>query len=251
MHYNVAMTDFRHGTAAYLKQVMFLTGLSPTALAKKAGIASSTLTRFLNSPDHKFTLSSTTLEKIAKATGINPAPFLDADSITDLAAIHFTSHGVLSPEKWGDVKYKDSSQIHVVGTVAAGVWKEPENFDDQDSWPLALRSMYSDPSTCYALTVRGQSLNRIAQDGSFLICLSVDRTEYSLRDGDLVIVERVNDDRSLIEVTAKRLRGKEGSWQLWPESDDPKFQEPIELGSLSEDGSIRVVAVVEYIVREP
>lgn len=45
--------------------------MAPSALAELAGISSTTLTRPLNNPDHKFKLSNTTLEKIRAATGID------------------------------------------------------------------------------------------------------------------------------------------------------------------------------------
>lgn len=54
----------------YIRAVLAATGLSATALAAKTGIASSTLTRALNNPDHKFRLSLTTLNKIRDATGV-------------------------------------------------------------------------------------------------------------------------------------------------------------------------------------
>lgn len=65
---NAGMRDLWH--LDYIRQVMAQRGLSATALAAKAGISSTTLTRALNSPDHKFRLSLTTLNKIRDATGI-------------------------------------------------------------------------------------------------------------------------------------------------------------------------------------
>lgn len=54
----------------YLQHVLADTGLRPGALAKKAGIAGSTLTRRLNSDGYKFVLSMPTIKKIEEATGI-------------------------------------------------------------------------------------------------------------------------------------------------------------------------------------
>jgi len=63
----------------YIREVMSRTNMSATALAAKAGIASTTLTRALNSPDHKFRLSLTTLTKIRDATGVS----FDGEAATD------------------------------------------------------------------------------------------------------------------------------------------------------------------------
>lgn len=58
----------------YVERVIRETGLSPSALAKHAGFAASTLNRALNSEDHKFRLSTSTLDKIRAATGIEYLP---------------------------------------------------------------------------------------------------------------------------------------------------------------------------------
>jgi phage repressor protein C with HTH and peptisase S24 domain len=72
---NADMRDLWH--LDYIRQVMAQRGLSASALAAKAGVSSTTLTRALNSPDHKFRLSLTTLNKIRDATGIE---FLDGSA---------------------------------------------------------------------------------------------------------------------------------------------------------------------------
>lgn len=54
----------------YLRRVLEKTGLTPSALARRAGVASSTITRALNDPSHKFRPSTTTLGKVSIATGI-------------------------------------------------------------------------------------------------------------------------------------------------------------------------------------
>lgn len=50
-----------------VRQRIAAAGISPTEAAKRAGIATTTLTRPLNDPDHPFTLSTTTLEALAAA----------------------------------------------------------------------------------------------------------------------------------------------------------------------------------------
>lgn len=61
----------------YVRQVLQKTALTASALARRSGFSSTTLTRALNSDDHKFTLSLATLDKIAAATGISYAGFAD------------------------------------------------------------------------------------------------------------------------------------------------------------------------------
>jgi transcriptional regulator with XRE-family HTH domain len=70
--------DFEAASLAYIRYVMAQGGLSAARLARMAGVSPSTLTRALNDPNHKFTLSMKTIEKIATFSKINPAPFLQA-----------------------------------------------------------------------------------------------------------------------------------------------------------------------------
>lgn len=70
------------GALAYVRHVLKELQVSPSALALKAGIASSTLTRPLNNDAHEFLLSLTTLEKIKAASGVDYAPFLGASPET-------------------------------------------------------------------------------------------------------------------------------------------------------------------------
>jgi len=74
----------------YVDHVLAETGMKASSLAAKARFASTTLTRAMNSPDHKYELSLSTVEKIQAATGIAYAPFLaspgqtaQSDPLTD------------------------------------------------------------------------------------------------------------------------------------------------------------------------
>lgn len=118
-----------------------------------------------------------------------------------------------------------ASGIPVLGEVAAGIWleimTEPERFEDVPVTPSP-----SHPANAqYGLIVRGESLNKIAKNGDTLHCVSVQQTNMDVKDGDLVIVERV-DASGKRETTAKRLR-RNGHFELWPESDHPAHQKPI------------------------
>ena len=64
-----------HWSIRYVRHVIAETGLSASALAAKAGIVSTTLTRPLNKAGHEFDISRRTLDKIQAATGISYAAF--------------------------------------------------------------------------------------------------------------------------------------------------------------------------------
>lgn len=74
---------FDSAALSYIRHVMTEKNMSAAALANVSGISPSTLTRALNNPKHKFTLSTKTLEKIASFSNISPAPFFNGDSAID------------------------------------------------------------------------------------------------------------------------------------------------------------------------
>lgn len=51
-----------------VRKILGLTGLTPTALARKAGLSHTTLTRFVNNEEVKFTISFRTLKKLIDAS---------------------------------------------------------------------------------------------------------------------------------------------------------------------------------------
>jgi hypothetical protein len=72
--------DPREEQRAWLQELLARTREAPTALAVKAGLAPTTLTRFLNNPEHATALSARTISAVEKATGVRfgafPAPAL-------------------------------------------------------------------------------------------------------------------------------------------------------------------------------
>lgn len=80
------MTDrYQRRVRKWLNTVLTVTGLTPSELARNSGLSTTTLTRFLNSGDHQFTLSTRTIAKIADKTGIpfeGDAPAVHLPAVT-------------------------------------------------------------------------------------------------------------------------------------------------------------------------
>jgi SOS-response transcriptional repressor LexA len=112
----------------------------------------------------------------------------------------------------------------VVGQVAAGRWLEA--FAPEE--PVGDLAIPFDPrypvDWQYAFLVRGTSINRVASDGDFLVCLDVARSGEPARDGDIVVIERHR--QSLHEVSARRITRTEHHMQFSHDSLDPKFTNP-------------------------
>lgn len=246
-----AMSDLNAGASRYIRYVLTELKLSPTALAKAAGIASTTITRFLNDTEYKYTISTTTIQKIAAASGINPAPFMDAKSESDIAQLAYYTPTKIYDESWPDTKDQEGKTTVVIGEVAAGQWREMEIIDIGDHPPLDLDLSFYLSSQTFAMIVRGESLNRVARDGDYLVCVRRDAMKWDFASGDLAIVQRSRESGRIVEVTAKRLKAQNGKWLLCPDSDDPRFQSPLEVKSLDDTAEVTFVGVVHFIVRLP
>jgi SOS-response transcriptional repressor LexA len=114
--------------------------------------------------------------------------------------------------------------LMVAGQVAAGRWLEAYAPDE----PVGEAAIPFDPrypvDWQYAFLVRGTSINRVASDGDFLICLDIARSREPARDGDIVVIERHR--QGLHEVSARRITRTESHTQLSYDSLDPKYTNP-------------------------
>lgn len=64
--------DSRDQTREWLRAVLQHLQCTPTELARRAGVAATTLTRFLNDEEFAFDLSRRTIELVSRAAGVQP-----------------------------------------------------------------------------------------------------------------------------------------------------------------------------------
>lgn len=133
--------------------------------------------------------------------------------------------------------------VPVLGEVAAGLWRDVGDFVDFNYSILSsIEARWPANSVC-AYKVVGESINLRAGDGDHVIVLSRDQAPRGLQSGDWVVVERTRHD--LRERTVKIAKmNSYGDWELWPQSSDPRFKDPILLGQ--HDGEI--VEVVGFVL---
>lgn len=129
----------------------------------------------------------------------------------------------------------------LVGIVEAGVWRESEALKIEEEIPIPYV-----PDQRYinlkqvAWRVSGQSINRVAPDGSYLITVRFIDLGRGPRDGEIVICQRSRHGE--VESTAKRVKFAGGDIQLVPDSTDPRFQKPVWLKSEEREPGIEVAA---------
>jgi transcriptional regulator with XRE-family HTH domain len=262
--------DFDAAALTYVRFILQELKLSPSALAKLAGISSSTLTRPLNNERHKFMLSTKTIAKLAAASGINPAPFFRAASIADVTRDIYYAPDVYDERIWGKQPENDEDRPDstiIIGKVAAGVWQEPRIAAIETHMPLLLTSATYRARDCFAVYVSGSSINRVAKDGEVLFCIRTDawvewlqsrpwpkehHPSWPYEPGDMIIIERRSAEGPLIELSARRIKASRAGWRLETESDDPRYAEmAIEItgDDLLAEPQIRVLGRVDYVIK--
>lgn len=148
---------------------------------------------------------------------------------------------------------EEAARLPVRGEVAAGQWLETAPFLDDleiEEWIDGVAASPTLSAFTYCLRVKGTSINRLAPDGSYLVCVDL-TSGIRVDSGDVVIVERIHDQGALREVTAKRIVAENGTYVLKPESDDPLWQATILLDHdiYEMDSEVRIVAKVKHVIR--
>lgn len=137
---------------------------------------------------------------------------------------------------------RDVHMMPVVGQVQASAWLEI----DGDEEPTEHIPVTENPSfrraRQFALKVIGTSMNKLVQPGEYVVVASWPDLGTELRDGELVVVRR---ERAMTyEVTLKRAKWNGKGWELWPESTDPRYQEPVRMDDGGRDVEVQIVGKV-------
>ena len=199
----------------YLRFVLNQLRVSPSALAKRAGVASTTLTRFLNNSDHQFALSMTTLDKIAKISGFSPAPFFEGGKAIELRSVIAGSSRVTS-----------NATTIVEYEAAVGVWKDSSIFEN---YPFEAAVELPPPipgGGHFYCSVADSAIDRIAEKGDYIFCKrinSVDDIPFNRQNGALLIIERRSPDGETVETTARLLDTEGGTPVLRLASKSKRF----------------------------
>lgn len=181
-----------------LRIIMDRKRVKPTTLSAKVG-DSPTLVHDLMSKSKDAKLS--TIYRLASALGVAPSDLISGD-------IDAISAG---PNLW------------IKGEVAAGHWCEAIEWPQSDWMPLTgSTAIQADPAKRFFLRVRGDSMNLVYPEGSFIECVSVyDRV--TIEPGKRVVVVRRREDQ-MLEATVKELVEIDGALWLVPRSTNPTHQ---------------------------
>jgi phage repressor protein C with HTH and peptisase S24 domain len=173
----------------YLRHVKRETGKSLSAIARDAGVASTTLTRPVNNADHKFSVKQATLEAVERVTGISFDGFR-------------TGHNTF-PERLevGDATPDNKELIPVYDVVVSaghGAVAEYEAQTHSLAFPpdYLKRLTSSSPGNLSIISVKGESMEPTLLDDD-IVLLDASKTNLSydglfvLRFDDALHVKRI------------------------------------------------------------
>lgn len=146
--------------------------------------------------------------------------------------------------------------IRVNGKVAAGLFREVEDFDQS-----APETVWDEPDPEFpnarrmAFDVEGDSVNALKPrpilDGDRLICVSFEDVAHQVRvrDGMVVVVERTRDGGHTREWSVKQVELYEDRTEFHPRSTDPRYKPiVIKRDAMADDGvRVEIIALVRGV----
>ncbi|MEO9528863.1 S24 family peptidase [Roseibium sp.] len=240
-------TDEHSVVSAQLATLKDRSGLSIRAIARAMGYQNASSIQRYFSPDyHKPALPADFVAKLLPVLVGRGTPPVAREDVLTLAPDTLTDLEAASAPT------RAATALDLKGQVAAGLWMEAGLFETDAVRQTSIAGDLRYPSESqYLLEINGESLNRIARNGDFVLCLDFAEAGIEVKSGDLVVVERSRDGGHTIERTAKRIMRRDGMIELHPESDDPRFQEPLIFGEHDEEATeVRIIAKVLSVIRQ-
>lgn len=189
--------------------------LEPSALAKRAGLAPSTINRFLNDPDYPHIPTLTTLGRIAAASGIPLPPEIGGGSIFKGAAS--SEKGERHPIRGRMVGNLDLPVLGYTKAGAGGIFMDNGTAQSYVERPWFMMGV----NNGYATYVSDDCLGPLIKHGR-LVYVDPSRPVAA---GDLVVIQ-LHDDQAFIKIFKGYRRGHLQVEQTnppqvieWPEAD--------------------------------
>lgn len=195
-------------------------GITTTGFARTAGVAPSTLNRFVNKQNGSpRNLSGDTIYKL---------------QVTAKKLLSGAKEDILAKStryRSNTLRERNTRRIEVVGHVAAGEWRNAMEWPDDERYVTsqATPQIY-DGYTMIGLEIHGDSMDLKFPHGSVVTCVPFSEMSRRPKHGDFVVVLRP-DAEGQVEATVKEYQlDNDGCAWLLARSTDPKYQQPIRLG---------------------
>lgn len=141
-------------------------------------------------------------------------------------------------------------RVRVKGYLQAGEWAETWELPEDEQYDVPVAVEPREPlalATLHGGELRGPSMDRKWPEGTVVIFTDMIETGEEVIVGKQYVVERERAD-GMREATVKTLwRDDSGKLWLLPESNDPRFQQPIPING-GENDTVRIVGRVRFAV---
>lgn len=138
--------------------------------------------------------------------------------------------------------------VPLVGEIQAGNWRE--SIADAEPMMVPLPpTMVASRYNVKAFLVRGNSMDRIYPDGSYVFIAGLFDNPIEPVSGNIVLVQRRNQ-KGWYEATLKEMVvDPNGKKWLWPRSNDPEHQSPIQVeNGAHENEDVLILGVVKAAI---
>ena len=203
-------------TARQIQLLRKQAGMTQAELAKKVEVAQATISKWELGIDLP---GATQASRLALVLGVTPNELLGIGAAADMPA---------------------GRRVKVIGEIAAGVWRETIELQDQYDVLVAVPKKF-EHVPLQGFVVRGESMNKIYPDGSIVYVAPIHAVEGWPRSGQVVMV--MAHEHGMTEATLKEfvVDEKGGKW-LWPRSDHPEHQAPVDYKG--KKGEVHITGVV-------
>lgn len=217
-----------------LRELVSEVGPSARALSLAAGLGSTAIKDILSGKSRD--PGAATLAQIAGALGVDPSQLMENDQGSPV----LTTSNVKLALRHLPVRYK----------VQAGHWIALDADEPPEQVQLAV---LPDPRFArfpqWLEKVVGDSVDQRIKAGQYAHVVDAAEMGYAPKTGDWVVVERRRDDGAIRERTIKQVAlGPDGQVKLWPRSNNPKWQVPVDLRCGARSGESVEVAIVGYVI---
>lgn len=211
----------------WMVATMTRTGWSARKWALQAGIGASAVQKAVRE-DYGHVSSTKTLTALAKAAGVSP-PDLTGNS-TGLTNAPLTPPFVELPIRY-DVAAGAWKKVDELAEEPIGYYAEAHRIKGYEHWPQWLER------------VVGDSYDRKIPDGSLVHVVDAIAMGYAPRHGDTVVVVRRSGQGSFLERSLKQVVVAPFGLELWPQSHNPAWDQPLNFSDGAHDADVEVEIV--------
>jgi transcriptional regulator with XRE-family HTH domain len=202
-------------TARQIQLLRKQAGMTQAELAKKVEVAQATISKWELGIDLP---GATQAARLALVLGVTANELLGIGAAADMPA---------------------GRRVKVVGELAAGAWRETIDMQDQYDVLVAVPKKF-EHVPLQGFVVKGESMNRIYPDGSIVYVAPIHAVEGWPRSGQVVMV--MAHEHGMTEATLKEyVVNEHGKW-LYPRSNHPEHQAPVDYKN--KKGEVAITGVV-------